>query len=137
MKAIRDTGNQLVAALDSNDSVGIIDSYFPDADFSPRSSSLAAMSTSCAEPSMIARCIMYRFAAPNTFMTPTCAASHQSLTTRLPCASPGCFCQSGPQSRRFPGGRTGGGAMSGFADVGLSDGEGPGKLLFLRKLSCL
>ncbi|HLO74951.1 MAG TPA: Gfo/Idh/MocA family oxidoreductase [Magnetospirillum sp.] len=33
MKAIKDTGNQLVAALDPNDSVGIIDSYFPDADF--------------------------------------------------------------------------------------------------------
>ena len=33
MKAIRDTGNELVAALDPNDSVGIIDSYFPDADF--------------------------------------------------------------------------------------------------------
>ena len=33
MKAIRDTGNQLVAAMDPNDSVGIIDSYFPDADF--------------------------------------------------------------------------------------------------------
>ena len=33
MKAIRDTKNQLVAALDKSDSVGIIDSYFPDADF--------------------------------------------------------------------------------------------------------
>lgn len=33
MKAIRDTGNELVAAMDPNDSVGIIDSYFPDAAF--------------------------------------------------------------------------------------------------------
>lgn len=33
MKAIKDTGNQLVAALDKNDSVGVMDSYFPDADF--------------------------------------------------------------------------------------------------------
>lgn len=33
MKAIADTNNELVACLDSNDSVGIIDSYFPDADF--------------------------------------------------------------------------------------------------------
>jgi UDP-N-acetyl-2-amino-2-deoxyglucuronate dehydrogenase len=33
MKAIRDTGNNLVAAYDPNDSVGIIDSHFPDADF--------------------------------------------------------------------------------------------------------
>ncbi len=33
LKAIKDTGNVVVAALDKNDSVGIIDSYFPDADF--------------------------------------------------------------------------------------------------------
>ena len=33
MKAIKDTGNSLVAALDKNDSVGILDSYFPEADF--------------------------------------------------------------------------------------------------------
>jgi UDP-N-acetyl-2-amino-2-deoxyglucuronate dehydrogenase len=33
MKAIRDTGNQLIAAYDPNDSVGVIDSYFPEADF--------------------------------------------------------------------------------------------------------
>lgn len=33
MQAIRDTGNRLVAAMDPNDSVGVIDSYFPQADF--------------------------------------------------------------------------------------------------------
>ncbi|MHC4394344.1 MAG: Gfo/Idh/MocA family oxidoreductase [Planctomycetota bacterium] len=33
LKAIKDTGNRLVAALDKNDSVGVLDSYFPDADF--------------------------------------------------------------------------------------------------------
>ena len=33
MRAIADTGNVLATALDPNDSVGIIDSYFPDADF--------------------------------------------------------------------------------------------------------
>lgn len=33
MRAVKDTGNQLVAALDRNDSVGIIDSYFPKAAF--------------------------------------------------------------------------------------------------------
>lgn len=33
LRAIKDTGNKLVAALDPNDSVGIIDSYFPEADF--------------------------------------------------------------------------------------------------------
>lgn len=33
MKAIKETGNRLVAALDNSDSVGIIDSHFPDARF--------------------------------------------------------------------------------------------------------
>ena len=33
MKAIKDTGHELVAAFDPSDSVGIIDSYFPEADF--------------------------------------------------------------------------------------------------------
>ncbi len=33
LKAIKETGNILVAALDKNDSVGILDSFFPDADF--------------------------------------------------------------------------------------------------------
>ena len=33
MQAIQETGNQLLAALDNSDSVGIIDSYFPEADF--------------------------------------------------------------------------------------------------------
>ncbi|SMO55726.1 UDP-N-acetyl-2-amino-2-deoxyglucuronate dehydrogenase [Balnearium lithotrophicum] len=33
MKAIKDTGNKLVAALDRCDSVGVLDNFFPDADF--------------------------------------------------------------------------------------------------------
>ena len=33
MQAIRDTGNTLIAAFDPNDSVGILDSYYPDAHF--------------------------------------------------------------------------------------------------------
>lgn len=33
MKAIKDTGHQLVAALDKHDSVGILDNYFPDCHF--------------------------------------------------------------------------------------------------------
>jgi len=33
MQAIKETGNQLISAYDKNDSVGIIDSYFPEADF--------------------------------------------------------------------------------------------------------
>jgi UDP-N-acetyl-2-amino-2-deoxyglucuronate dehydrogenase len=33
MKAIKDTGNSISCALDKFDSVGVLDSYFPDADF--------------------------------------------------------------------------------------------------------
>jgi UDP-N-acetyl-2-amino-2-deoxyglucuronate dehydrogenase len=33
LRAIKETGNNLVAALDKSDSVGILDSYFPEADF--------------------------------------------------------------------------------------------------------
>ncbi|MBN1845499.1 MAG: Gfo/Idh/MocA family oxidoreductase [Sedimentisphaerales bacterium] len=33
LQAIRETGNVLVAALDKNDSVGVLDQYFPDCDF--------------------------------------------------------------------------------------------------------
>ena len=33
MKAVKETGNILVAAMDKNDSVGVIDSYFPDAEY--------------------------------------------------------------------------------------------------------
>jgi len=33
LKAIKETGNNLIAALDPFDSVGIMDSYFPDSDF--------------------------------------------------------------------------------------------------------
>jgi UDP-N-acetyl-2-amino-2-deoxyglucuronate dehydrogenase len=33
MKAIADTGNELTAALDPSDSVGILDNYFPNSDF--------------------------------------------------------------------------------------------------------
>jgi UDP-N-acetyl-2-amino-2-deoxyglucuronate dehydrogenase len=33
MKAVKDTGNKLIAALDKHDSVGILDNYFPEAEF--------------------------------------------------------------------------------------------------------
>lgn len=33
MKAIKETGNNIIAALDNFDSVGVIDNYFPNADF--------------------------------------------------------------------------------------------------------
>lgn len=33
LRAIKDTGNELIVSMDVNDSVGIMDSYFPDAEF--------------------------------------------------------------------------------------------------------
>ena len=33
LRAIKDTGNRLVAAYDKFDSVGIMDSFFPEADY--------------------------------------------------------------------------------------------------------
>ena len=33
MRAIKDTGNDLIAAIDKHDAVGVMDSYFPSADF--------------------------------------------------------------------------------------------------------
>ena len=33
LKAIKETGNNLLVALDKSDSVGIMDSFFPKADF--------------------------------------------------------------------------------------------------------
>ena len=33
LQAIKETGNQVIASLDPSDSVGIIDSYFPDSNF--------------------------------------------------------------------------------------------------------
>lgn len=33
MRAIKETGNELVCALDPYDGIGIMDSYFPEADF--------------------------------------------------------------------------------------------------------
>lgn len=33
LKAIKETGNELIVAMDINDSVGIMDNYFPDAEF--------------------------------------------------------------------------------------------------------
>ena len=33
LKAIKETGNQLIVAMDTNDSVGIMDGHFPEAEF--------------------------------------------------------------------------------------------------------
>ena len=41
MRAIRDTGNELAAAMDPNDSVGVLDSYFPNAAFFTTSEELS------------------------------------------------------------------------------------------------
>ncbi len=50
LKAIRDTGNRLVAALDPFDCVGIMDSYFPDCDFFLPSQNVSTdILTSCEE----------------------------------------------------------------------------------------
>lgn len=35
MKAIKDADNEIVTTLDGSDSVGVLDSYFPNADFFP------------------------------------------------------------------------------------------------------
>ena len=43
LKAIKNTGNNLSAAFDPFDSVGIMDSYFPNADFLLSSSVLTGM----------------------------------------------------------------------------------------------
>ncbi|UJF25334.1 Gfo/Idh/MocA family oxidoreductase [Suttonella sp. R2A3] len=42
LKAIKDTGNNLVVAMDVNDSVGIMDSHFPEAEFFTEFESFAA-----------------------------------------------------------------------------------------------
>ena len=43
MKAIKETGNNLIAAYDPYDGIGIIDSYFSDASFLPSSKGLTAI----------------------------------------------------------------------------------------------
>jgi len=44
LKAIKDTGNTLLAALDPFDSMGILDKYFLEADFSASSKALTGIS---------------------------------------------------------------------------------------------
>ena len=48
LKAIKDTKNSLVVAMDINDSVGIMDSYFPDAEFFTEFEDLTAYVEDCA-----------------------------------------------------------------------------------------
>ena len=47
LKAIKDTGNTLVSAYDKNDSVGIMDSYFPRRPSSPNRNSSTGITPSC------------------------------------------------------------------------------------------
>lgn len=46
MKAVKETGHTMIAAMDKNDSVGIMDSYFPEADFLLNSNDLTDISIS-------------------------------------------------------------------------------------------
>ena len=46
LKAIRETGNMLIAASDPHDSVGMIDSYFPNASFFTEYEQLGPKNTS-------------------------------------------------------------------------------------------
>ena len=48
LKAIRDTGNKLIASLDPYDGVGIMDSFFPNADFFTETERFTAIWTSFA-----------------------------------------------------------------------------------------
>lgn len=43
LKAIKETGNTLAVAMDVNDSVGIMDSHFPEAEFLPSLKNLKLM----------------------------------------------------------------------------------------------
>jgi len=74
MQAIKATGNQLVAALDVNDSVGIIDSHFPDAEFLLSSNALTGTSTKFAVLTTVAALIMCPSVRPTICMTRTCAS---------------------------------------------------------------
>ena len=49
LKAIKDVGGELVASFDINDSVGIMDSYFPDATFFTEFESFATYLSDCAQ----------------------------------------------------------------------------------------
>lgn len=62
MGAIQETGNCLVAALDKSDSVGIIDSYFPGADFLLSLNASTATSTNCAEPIWVRLSTTFQYA---------------------------------------------------------------------------
>lgn len=47
LKAIKETGNNLIAAMDISDSVGIIDSYFPESEFFTQFEELSAFVNDC------------------------------------------------------------------------------------------
>ena len=69
LKAIKETGNDVIAALDVNDSVGIIDSYFPDTAFFTEFERFARH-WKCLEERMTKLSIMLRFALLITCMMP-------------------------------------------------------------------
>jgi predicted dehydrogenase len=58
LAAIKATGNRLEATLDPSDSVGILDSYFPDASFLLSLNVLTDIAKSCASGDGVKRFIM-------------------------------------------------------------------------------
>ena len=76
MKAIADTGNQLVAALDPHDAVGIIDSYFPEAAFFTEFERFDRHLENC--DGRDKGSILSASAPPTTSMTPTSASLLES-----------------------------------------------------------
>ena len=80
LKAIKDTGNIVVAALDKNDSVGIIDSYFPDADFFTEFERFDRH-LELLRGKKMRRLIMLRYARQTTCMTPTSGSHCESVRT--------------------------------------------------------
>ena len=71
LRAIRDTGNRLVAAVDPNDSVGLLDQFSFDVRFLPRSNALTGTLKSCAVVLRASGCSMSASAPPIISMMPT------------------------------------------------------------------
>lgn len=73
LRAIRDTGNVLVAAVDPKDSVGVLDQYSYDVKFLLRSSALIVIWKNCAVALRKIGSIMSPFVHPIIFMMPIAA----------------------------------------------------------------
>jgi hypothetical protein len=82
LRAIKETGNAVVAAIDPHDNVGVIDSFFPDADFFTEPERFDSTSTSCTGKGRASTTC--RSARPTTFMTRT--SVWRCATARTPFA---------------------------------------------------